>query len=117
MFERDSDVEKLEGRDRSIEIVTTEDAGESSTGDLPTATITVSDHGPGFSDETLVHVFEPFYSGRGSSGLGMAVCYGIVRDLGGQIAAANRTTGGAEMKVILPIRAQAATNPPAEGSL
>jgi signal transduction histidine kinase len=117
MFERDSDVEKLEGRDRSIEIVTTEDAGESSSGDLPTATITVSDHGPGFSDETLVHVFEPFYSGRGSSGLGMAVCYGIVRDLGGQIAAANRTTGGAEMKVILPIRAQAATNPPAEGSL
>lgn len=64
--------------------------------------IGVADRGPGFDDAALEHLFEPFYSGRGSSGLGLAVCYGIVRDLGGEITASQRTGGGALVVVELP---------------
>jgi signal transduction histidine kinase len=52
----------------------------------------------------LARLFEPFYSTRGSIGLGLAVCEGIARDHGGTIRAANRPQGGAEMVVELPLR-------------
>ncbi|MBZ0113497.1 MAG: hypothetical protein K8J08_13620 [Thermoanaerobaculia bacterium] len=115
LLERETAGESLDSLDRSIEVDATVEASDCSEKG-PTATITLSDRGPGFTEEALAHLFEPFYSGRGSSGLGMAVCYGIVRDLGGQITAANRATGGAEMKVTLPVRARAASSPSPEGS-
>ena len=59
-------------------------------GDPAKAIVSVFDRGPGFDHEALEHLFEPFYSGRGSSGLGLSVCHGIVRDHGGTIEAGNR---------------------------
>lgn len=80
----------------------------------PVATVTISDRGSGFNEDTLEHLFEPFYSGRGSSGLGLAVCHGIVQDLDGRITASNRPGGGAEMRVDLPLpQATAASDAPA----
>jgi signal transduction histidine kinase len=80
----------------------------------PLATVTVSDRGSGFNEDALEHLFEPFYSGRGSSGLGLAVCHGIVQDLDGRITASNRPGGGAEMRVDLPLpQAPAACEAPA----
>lgn len=67
-------------------------------GERPQAVMSVLDRGPGFDDDALDHLFEPFYSGRGSSGLGLSVCHGIVRDHGGTIEAGNRRhlRGGGE---------------------
>ncbi len=67
------------------------------------ALIRIADRGPGLAPEALDHLFEPFSSTRGSSGLGLAVCHGIVRDHGGSIAGRNRPGGGAEFEVRLPL--------------
>jgi signal transduction histidine kinase len=64
--------------------------------------VTVADRGPGLAPETLRHLFEPFYSTRHSTGLGLAICFAIVRDHGGRISAANRADGGATFTVELP---------------
>ncbi|TBU92069.1 sensor histidine kinase [Phytopseudomonas dryadis] len=56
----------------------------------------VSDSGGGIPEEHLAHVFEPFFTtkpvGEGL-GLGLAISYGIVRDLGGSLEAANGANG------------------------
>ncbi|RMG45232.1 MAG: HAMP domain-containing protein [Acidobacteria bacterium] len=64
---------------------------------------TVSDRGKGISEEERVRVFEPFFSRRaGGSGLGLAVCRGIVGAHGGTIAAEPRPGGGTTIRVRLP---------------
>ncbi|MEZ4648301.1 MAG: ATP-binding protein [Candidatus Eisenbacteria bacterium] len=67
------------------------------------AVVTVRDAGPGIDPEHLGKLFEPFFSGKGSTGLGLSVCYGIVRDHGGEIAARNHEGGGAVFTVKLPL--------------
>ncbi len=67
------------------------------------AIVTVGDRGPGLAPDALPHIFEPFFSTRGSTGLGLADCYGIVRDHGGEITARNRREGGALLEVRLPL--------------
>ncbi|HEV8238085.1 MAG TPA: ATP-binding protein [Thermoanaerobaculia bacterium] len=67
------------------------------------AVVRVADRGPGFTPDAQAHLFEPFFSTRGSIGLGLAVCAGIVRDHGGSIRAVNRDGGGAELVVELPL--------------
>jgi signal transduction histidine kinase len=68
--------------------------------------ISIIDEGPGISPDILPHVFEPFFTtkdvGEGT-GLGLAVCYGIVRDHGGWIDAGNAPGKGAEIVVYLPM--------------
>ncbi len=70
--------------------------------------VTVADRGPGLAPEALAHLFEPFFSTRGSTGLGLAVCHGIAADHGGTIEARNRAEGGAEFEVRLPAAGGAA---------
>lgn len=67
------------------------------------ATIQISDNGPGFDEDLLPRVFERFRRGdnRGSTGLGMAIAKSIVEAHGGSVSAANRTTGGAIVKLHL----------------
>jgi signal transduction histidine kinase len=72
------------------------------------ALIEVADRGPGLDAEVAPRLFEPFVSGRGSTGLGLAVCHGIVREHGGSISAENRPGGGALFSVRLPVAAVAA---------
>jgi two-component system NtrC family sensor kinase len=71
----------------------------------PYVRITVTDEGPGIAPDVLPHIFEPFFTtkdvGEGT-GLGLAVCYGIVRDHGGWIDAGNVVAAGAELVVYLP---------------
>ena len=56
----------------------------------------ISDSGGGIAEANLGRVFEPFFTtkpvGEGL-GLGLAISYGIVRDLGGNLEAANSATG------------------------
>ena len=65
----------------------------------------VSDTGPGFPDAT--RVFDPFYTTRKpgtATGLGLSICYGVVREHGGEISAFNLHPHGAAVVIELPIR-------------
>lgn len=66
-------------------------------------TIQVLDRGPGIDEQNRERVFEPFFSeSRNGTGLGLAVCLGIVRAHGGTITAKARLGGGAVLEVVLP---------------
>lgn len=62
----------------------------------------VLDDGPGLSDEALASLFDPFFSGTGGTGLGLAVSFGIIEAHGGDLSAANRPEGGACLRLTLP---------------
>ena len=65
----------------------------------------VSDTGGGFRDP--MRVFDPFYTTRQpgeGAGLGLSLCYGIVREHGGEISAFNLYPRGAAVVVELPVK-------------
>jgi len=71
--------------------------------------IVVDDEGPGIPDDELQRVFEPFYRleqsrsrETGGTGLGLAIAQSIAQAHGGQIALANRPTGGLRAILSLP---------------
>lgn len=67
------------------------------------------DTGCGISEEARARVFEPFFTtkdqGKGT-GMGLAVCYGIVRKHGGEIRFSDRAGGGTSFVVELPVLAR-----------
>jgi signal transduction histidine kinase len=69
--------------------------------------IEIADTGAGVAPEHLAHVFDPFFTtkpaGRGT-GLGLAVCYGIVTAHGGRIELASNDSRGTRVTVALPTR-------------
>ncbi len=75
------------------------------------AVLSVEDRGPGFSAEALEHLFEPFFSTRDSTGLGLAVAHGIAAEHGGTIRGENRAGGGARVVVELPLAPAEAVKP------
>ncbi len=72
--------------------------------------VLVSDTGTGFAEPG--RAFDPFYTTRGpeqGAGLGLSICYGIVREHRGEIHAFNREPHGATVVLEFPVR-QAAGN-------
>ena len=66
--------------------------------------LSVMDRGLGVPDDQKTRVFEPFFGTHdGGSGLGLAVCHGIVAAHGGSISVEDREGGGAIIHVALPI--------------
>ena len=66
--------------------------------------LTVRDHGPGFAEADLAHVFERFYRaqdarGMPGSGLGLAIVRQAAEAHGGRAEAANAPSGGAIVRV------------------
>lgn len=71
------------------------------------AVLAIRDHGCGIDPANLPRIFEPFFTTRpvgGGQGLGLAVCYGIVRDHGGSIEVDSRLDQGSTFRVRLPFR-------------
>ena len=66
--------------------------------------LTVRDHGPGFAERDLPHVFERFYRAEDAralpgSGLGLAIVRQAAEAHGGSVEAANAPGGGALLRV------------------
>jgi PAS domain S-box-containing protein len=64
--------------------------------------IAVEDEGPGIDEEIGNKIFEPFFSTKGTNGLGLAVSWGILERHQGTIEAGNVPTGGAVFEIIVP---------------
>ena len=71
--------------------------------------VTVSDNGPGISDDEKSNIFEMFYNGkkdisdsRRSMGMGLALCKSIVEAHGGQIDVTSNYPNGAKFIFTLP---------------
>ena len=67
--------------------------------------LSVSDTGVGMDEETMSHLFEPFYSTRGlanATGLGSAVAYGIIKQHGGDIWVHSEKGEGSRLQIYLP---------------
>jgi two-component system, OmpR family, sensor histidine kinase MprB len=70
--------------------------------------VSVRDHGPGFREIDLPHVFDRFYRAAGSrglpgAGLGLAIVRQVAEAHGGTIEAANAPGGGALLRMRLPV--------------
>jgi len=77
--------------------------------DADDVVVTIRDNGPGIDEEDIPRVFDPFFTtkevGQGL-GLGLSIVYGLVKQFGGAIEAANDPRGGATFSVRLkPARA------------
>jgi hypothetical protein len=100
--------ENPQGHERRVEVSLRREDGS--------VILAVADTGPGIAPKHLDRVFDPFFTTKGvgkGTGLGLAVVYGLVHELGGQLGAANREpsvpllgvpggAGGAVFTVRLP---------------
>lgn len=66
--------------------------------------ITLHDSGPGIPPEILPRIFEPFFTTKDhGSGLGLYICYEIMRDHRGSIQFENHPNGGCMVHLALPL--------------
>jgi PAS domain S-box-containing protein len=65
----------------------------------------VADDGPGIDPEHIERVFAPFFTTKkDGAGLGLAVAWKIMKAHGGDIIAENGPAGGAQFRLVMPVR-------------
>jgi two-component system NtrC family sensor kinase len=67
--------------------------------------VKVRDNGTGISKEVLSNIETPFFTTKPpdkGTGLGLAVCYGLVESMGGTIDVSTREGEGTEFSILLP---------------
>lgn len=74
-------------------------------------TITVKDNGPGVPPAELGKIFDAFYRAQeardestGGTGIGLAISRRVIELHGGEIHASNRTSGGLNITITIPLR-------------
>ena len=70
--------------------------------------ITFADNGPGMTEDTAKHIFEPFYSTKDCSqnsgwGLGLALVKSLIEMMNGQISVDSKLNKGTEFIITFPI--------------
>jgi len=71
--------------------------------------IELADNGPGIRPENLSRIFDPFFTTKPvgvGTGLGLSLCYGIIKEHGGHIEVTSQMGQGATFVIELPIAAQ-----------
>ncbi len=77
-------------------------------GDAEEATITIADTGIGIPEKNLSKIFDSFFTTKDEVkgiGLGLSVCYGFIKDHGGDIQVTSQVGEGTELTITLPIHA------------
>ncbi len=75
----------------------------------PYVKVSITDTGRGIAPEHLPHLFEPFFTTKAqSSGLGLAVVHGVVKNHGGAVRVLSRPGQGSTFEVYLPLVENAA---------
>lgn len=72
----------------------------------PYGLVTVSDNGPGMSAEVAGRIFEPFFTTKGtagSRGLGLAIVFGLVKEVDGYVSLETAAGKGSKFRIYLPI--------------
>jgi PAS domain S-box-containing protein len=71
--------------------------------------VSVTDNGPGFPEEILQHLFEPFHTTKPKGlGLGLAICRSIIAAHGGRLVATNEKGRGATLRLTMPAQTEIA---------
>jgi len=77
--------------------------GVSLNGQNPLLEISIEDDGQGISETIKEKIFEPFFTTKPKgTGLGLALAYRIVTDIGGNISIDKSKLGGANFKIYIP---------------
>jgi len=83
------------------------------------ACINFEDNGPGIPEANLSKVFDPFFTTKDvgtGTGLGLSLCYGIIKEHGGAISVRSKPGEGASFRIELPF-GTAASAPAAQAAL
>lgn len=71
----------------------------------PMVVLSVRDKGTGMNEETRARMFEPFYTTKGAdhgTGLGLAMCYAVVKQHAGDIHCESQLGEGTVFEIVLP---------------
>ncbi len=75
------------------------------------AEVSISDFGPGLSEDNLKNIFNPFFSTKPEGmGMGLSIARTIIEAHNGRIWADNHVTGGAVFRLVLPLAKSAHEN-------
>ena len=69
--------------------------------------VEIADRGPGVPPGEAGKIFEPFYSTKHSTGLGLSICYSIARQHEAELRVEGRSGGGAVFTLLFPAREEA----------